>query len=153
MLHIKGLNLVQIHQTLSITTSVFVVVFSEIITNLTTCERGFAESAIFSESRIRVYSDCAPVQHGVVQIVHSLDGILVFVIIHKAETTWNFCNAVETHDNTLHEPHAGEVLVDLRLRGEEGEVTNVNCRRFAKCINLGLPFFGCLELSSDHEVA
>lgn len=55
-------------------------------------------------------------------------------ILYKAEATGGFLDLVQTHDNPLDIPALGEELLDLLLRGVEGQVADIerggNLQRF-----------------------
>ena len=46
-------------------------------------------------------------------------------ILHEAEATGSLLEPVQPHDDPLHLPTHGEELVDLFLRGVEGEIAHV----------------------------
>ena len=108
-----SLELVQLEQTLSITTSVLVVVLTQIVSDLTTGDRRLAEAAVLSKPGVTVNANLTAVQLGVLQVEGRLERRLVIIEVNEAETARGFCDAVETHDDSAHEPYLGEVLIDL----------------------------------------
>lgn len=95
--------------------------FSIFVPNLTTRLAAAILSA-FDKAGVEIGSDDSFVQLCAANILHTIESVLVGVVLDKAETTGSLLESVEAHDQAFDLAALGEELVNLFLGGVEGSV-------------------------------
>ena len=68
---------------------------------------------------VEIGTNYALVELGASNVLHAVEGVLVSVVLDKAEAARRLLKAIETHDQALDLAALGEQLVDLLLGGVE----------------------------------